>query len=345
MKSLIYNLPIFIAILLSGFSNYKVFKSFQDQLPLLADFNLRQENPILTIDQIESYQDFYPNLNNTIIPIKQLKANYYVRDNNLEKTLEYSAEGDKLNPFLFIGDFQRGRVYYNLNKIDSSYVYLKKAAAGLPRNQSHITHFQKTLARLSKMSELDSLFEKVKDFSEEAVWQNQMYFISVFKTLKEGYNYKDSLYVEQALKKFPNNRIIKIAHQTIVLGLDKIGSANLFDQEALKFYKEKDYSNAVRYWQKAIEIIPEDQAYYFNIARSLTLSKNFKRSDSILVEVKGKSFLVDNGELEFLRAMNYIDNTNENKFKICNLLKESKAKGHKPAENILRQLEQQVGCL
>ena len=52
MKGFIYNLLVVIVIVLSGFSNYKVFKSFQDQLPLLADFNFRQENPILTIDQI-----------------------------------------------------------------------------------------------------------------------------------------------------------------------------------------------------------------------------------------------------------------------------------------------------
>ena len=344
MKNSIYSLLIFIAILLSGFSNFKVFKSYQDQLPLLADFNFRQENLILTIDQIENYQDFYPNLNSTIIPIKQLKANYYVRDNNLEKTLEYSAEGDKANPYLFIGDFQRGRVYYNLNKIDSSYIYLKKAAQGLPRNQSHITHFQKTLAALSKMNELDSLFEKVKDFSEEAVWQNQMYFTSIFKTLKQSNTNRDSLYVEEALKKFPNNKMIRIAHQTIVLGLDKIASANLFDQEAIKFYNEKDYENANKFWKKAIEIIPNDQAYYFNWARSLTLNKNFSTSDSILMEVKTKNFLIDNGELEFLRAMNYIDNISDNKFRVCNLLKESKAKGFEAAENVLRQLEQQIGC-
>ena len=273
-----------------------------------------------------------------------MKANYYVRDNNLEKTLKYSIEGDKKNPFLFIGDFQRGRVYYNLNEIDSSYLYLKKAAKGLPRNQSHITHFQKTLARLSKINELDSLFEKVKDFSEEAVWQNQIYFTNIFKTLKQGNTYRDSLYVEEALKKFPDNRTIRIAHQSIVLGLDKIGSANLFDQEALKFYNEKDYENANKFWKKAIEIIPNDQAYYFNWARSLTLNKNFSSSDSILMEVKRKNFLIDNGELEFLRAMNYIDDISDNKFKVCDLLKESKAKGYEAAENVLRQLEKQIGC-
>ena len=344
MKNFIFNILIFIFIVLSGLSNYKVFKSYQEQLPLLADFNFRQENPILTIEKVENYQDFYPNLNSTMIPIKQLKANYYVRDNNLEKTLEYTAKGDKLNPFLFIGDFQRGRVYYNLNKIDSSYLYLKKAAKGLSRNQSHITHFQKTLARLSKIDELDSLFEKVKYFSEEAVWQNQMYFTSLFKTLKDGHSYKDSLNSEEALKKFPNNRIIKIAHQTINLGLDKIGSANLFDKEALKYFNQKDYENAIKYWWKAVEIIPDDQAYYFNLARSLTLNKNMRRSDSILLEVKRKSFLVDNGELEFLRAMNYIDDISSNKFRVCNLLKESKQKGFKAAENVFKQLEEQIGC-
>ena len=138
--------------------------------------------------------------------------------------------------------------------------------------------------------------------------------------------------------------MIRIAHQTINLGLDKIASANLFDQEALKFFNQKDYENAIKYWGKAVEIIPDDQAYYFNLARSLTLNENLRRSDSILIEVKRKSFLVDNGELEFLRAMNFIDDMSSNKFRVCNLLKESKQKGFKAAENILKQLEQQIGC-
>jgi hypothetical protein len=42
--------------------------------------------------------------------------------------------------------------------------------------------------------------------------------------------------------------------------------------------------------------------------------------------------------------MNYIDDISNNKFRVCNLLKESKQKGFKAAENVLIQLEEQIGC-
>lgn len=345
MTNRILNFIFLVILIIASYSNFRVFKSSQEQLPLLADFNYRQGDPVLSIEVVEQFQHEYPNLNNTVIPLELLKANYYVRDIDLTKTLDYTEKGSRKNPFLFIGEFQRGRVYYKLNKMDSAYYYLKKATKGLPRNQSHITHFQLALGNLEKLDELDSLFKEKKIFAEEAIWQNQVYFKSSVK-LRNGikFNKTDSLNVTEASKKYPNNRVIKIAYQTIFSGLDKISSANLFDREANLNFEQKNYDDAVKFWKKAIEIIPDDQAYYYNIARSLTLKKNFKSSDSILKKVFNSEFIIDDGEIEFLMAMNYIDDVGKNSFKVCNLLKTSYQKGYTNAKNIYDQLDQQIGC-
>jgi len=334
-----------IALILASYSNWRVFKSYQEQLPLLADFNFRQANLGLSTEVIEGFQDYYPNLNSLSIPIKILKANYYVRDQNIEKALKYSNDGNKFNPYLFLSEFQKGRLYLNLNQIDSAYYYLNKAAKGLPKNQSHLTYLQLALGQLEKQEELDSLFELKKNFAEEAFWQNQFFLLSKIKLKKSiAFTSNDSLNVEEAIKKYPKNKIIRVAHQAITLNLNSILSANLFDSEANISFENKDYDEAIKLWKKAIEVIPNDQAYYFNIARSLTLQKKYKSSDSLLKSIIGKGFLVDNGEKEFLMAMNYIDDIDNYRFKVCNLLKTSKEKGFETASNIYKQLDEQVGC-
>lgn len=334
-----------IALTFASYSNWRVFKSYQEQLPIVADFNFRQANLALPTEVIEGFQDEYPNLNNLALPIKILKANYFVRDQNIEKALKYSDEGNKFNPYLLLSEFQKGRLYLNLNQIDSAYYYLNKAAKGLPKNQSHLTYLQLALGQLSKHEELDSLFELKKNFADEAFWQNQFYLTTRIKLNKMiTFSKNDSLIVEEAIKKFPKNNVIRVAYQAITLGLNSMQSANLFDSEANIAFENKDYKEAINLWKKAIEVIPDDQAYYFNIARSLTLQKNYKSSDSLLKSMIGKSFLVDDGEKEFLMAMNYIDDIDNYRYKVCNLLNTSKEKGFELAANIYKQLDEQVGC-
>ena len=54
-------------------------------------------------------------------------------------------------------------------------------------------------------------------------------------------------------------------------------------------------------------MIPNDEAYYLNIARCLSLLKKFSESNTYLDEIEQKKISSGNGMLEFQKGLNFID--------------------------------------
>ena len=91
---------IALILLSSIYTNYRVFRSFEDQTILLYEFNSYQNK--LPIETIENFNDQLPNITVTTLPLKMLKARYYMRDSLVEKALSLLYNAKKDNPFLKI---------------------------------------------------------------------------------------------------------------------------------------------------------------------------------------------------------------------------------------------------
>ena len=112
-------------ILISGYINLKVLKSFVEQSYLLYDFNSFQLS--FPIEQIESYNDFLPNISVSGLPLKMMKARYFMRDSLIDKALSLFHQSSKANPYIRIADLELAKYHYKKDNIDSAEIYSKKA--------------------------------------------------------------------------------------------------------------------------------------------------------------------------------------------------------------------------
>ena len=111
------------------------FQSLKQQGVLLYEFNSGKFN--LSLSQLEEIEDDFPNLTETAMPIKAMKARYFYLNNLKEKAHEYAQLGSKDNPQIYFGENLRAQFFLQEQKIDSAYHYSKLAFYNLPNNMPH----------------------------------------------------------------------------------------------------------------------------------------------------------------------------------------------------------------
>ncbi len=75
--------------------HYINFRSLQEQVFLMVDFNNFQSNLKTPIEQMETFQDKFPTLTTVAMPIKLAKANYYIQNKDYDTALQLIDEGLK----------------------------------------------------------------------------------------------------------------------------------------------------------------------------------------------------------------------------------------------------------
>ena len=88
MKNKISAFFIIILLLAVGISTFKIFQSIRLQTYLLYDFNNDEYNLPYEV-YAEKLDDNYPNISLTTIPIKVLKARYYIELDSFETAKQF----------------------------------------------------------------------------------------------------------------------------------------------------------------------------------------------------------------------------------------------------------------
>ena len=173
-------------ILMSGYINLKVLKSFVEQSYLLYDFNSFQLS--FPIEQVESYNDFLPNITATGLPLKMMKARYFMRDSLIDKALSLFHQSNKANPYIRFADLELSKYHYKKDNLDSAEIYSKNAFKALPRQYLFTRQYFKILTKQKKEEELDSAFKEIKEFFIIDQWRDYM-----FSKIALNKNSKDEL--------------------------------------------------------------------------------------------------------------------------------------------------------
>ena len=90
------------------------FQSLKQQGVLLYEFNSGKFN--LSLSQLEEIEDDFPNLTETAMPIKAMKARYFYLNNLKEKAHEYAQLGSKDNPQIYFGENLRAQFFSTRTK-------------------------------------------------------------------------------------------------------------------------------------------------------------------------------------------------------------------------------------
>ena len=76
---------------------------------MLYEFNNATYN--LTLAELDEIEDDFPNLTETAMPIKAMKARYFYLNNQKEKAHQYALLGAKDNPQIFFGESLKAQFF------------------------------------------------------------------------------------------------------------------------------------------------------------------------------------------------------------------------------------------
>ena len=301
---------------------------------LINDFNVSRyfTRPL---SQIEMIPDEFPNITLTTIPIKAAKANYYMMQNELDfaKKLNFSAINE--NPYIGIAESNLSEIYFKEKKYDSSLHFAKISVNKLPNNPRHIINLQRAFAISANKKALDSIFTlyKQKDKIDYTFFVNHFSFLT---NITKDFSDSDKIKISNSVKRFPKNKTLLLYEKIINYG-NSIDISNELDKIAFELYNEKEYERAIESWDRAIEIIPNEDSYYLNIAQSLILLKRYEEAGFYLDRIVELGIEFSDGKLEFLKGLNYYEQKNISK--ACEMLRISSRKNYTLSRSILKKIK------
>jgi len=249
--------------LISGFINYKVFRSLIDQALLIYEFNAFQLN--VPYEIVEPMDVDFPNITVTTLPMKALKGRYLMRDSVSSQALELLYQSRKDNPFLGIGEFELSKYHLNKKNLDSALFYSKIAFQALPNNplMSRI-HFE-VLTRMKKDSLLDVSFHQIKDNFIFEQWADYLFCkLEIGKTPRKEL----ALILNSVKKTMPGNNQFSTLNTLINIGSENLNDFSRMIIEAETLYSKEKFNEAANLYEASAMKDPTEFTHFENAALS-----------------------------------------------------------------------------
>ncbi len=254
MKNKFFFISSLIVLLASVIINYKLNESFKEQSVLILEFN-NSGSLNYPIEMVEKFEDVFPNLSSTAVPISLFKARYFLKAKQPVEGLKLLYKAESENPYIGLVDFELAKFYFHRNK-DSAYKYAKRAHFKLPRNDYHSKIYFKVLANKGKENELDSAFNIIKNAKRFDQWKDYIFTKLEMNNsnrdkLKELLNNAD-FFKDREDELYTLKTLVNIGYESLGEFQSKILKAEtLFDQnrllESAVIYDEISNSDPTRY--------------------------------------------------------------------------------------------------
>ena len=275
LSSLILGLSL--ALLIPGLIIHVLsYQSLTQQGRLLYEFNTGDYK--LTLAELEQIEDDFPNLTETAMPIKAMKARYFYLNNQKEKAHKYAFLGAKDNPQIYFGESLKSQFFAQEQNQDSAYYYSKLAFNNLPNNMPHYNLYMNSLVNRKDLQEINRAFYYVQSLAGDTSTIWQIYLRSLASVLSLGDSFAMSKAAE-AFKLFPQNDIIFQLYRMMTYGQERVGKAQQLYQNANKLYNERNYDEAFNLFNQAFDLDPLEFSYALN--SGLSLYENAKYEEAI----------------------------------------------------------------
>jgi len=238
------------------FVSYKNFNSYKQQKTLFNDLN----NANYSNKSIEFYstlEDELPNLTFTSIPIKAMKALYYLENqpDSLNYVKSLLKRSIKDNPFLKYSEGNLSKIYYAERKFDSAYFYARESFEGLPKNAVHFAMISKLFANNKNIDSIIYTFDKINE--RPLVDVNRVFFASMnnfYESLSDSLQSEVFNKAVSAKKYFNTDDDLQLLVDNIIYTKDSVNLANDFEDMGSEFLEKKNYVNGIKYYEKALKI-------------------------------------------------------------------------------------------
>lgn len=254
------------------YSHYRVHNSFIQQRKLLKDFNALDFSEIP--EDIDDYEDNYPNVGVTTIPLKVLKGMYFAKSSP-DKAIALAKASIKDNPYLYFSESYLAVLYSNKGELDSAFYFANKAYKNAPTIDLHAATYLPFLSLKKDTTALEDVSGFLEKTESEFIWSR---YIETLLSIKDSLSDSDRKLIEKASKKFPKFNFFKSINSTKNYTIKKLREADSLAKLAKAKFENQEFLKARTLYLKASKLIPSEPAYVENIARSYMRDKDFDQA-------------------------------------------------------------------
>ena len=332
MNSLIKTILAVFLILQIGvvYVSYKNFNSYKQQKTLFNDLNSANYSN-KSIEFYSTLEDELPNLTFTSIPIKAMKALYYLENqpDSLNYVKSLLKRSIKDNPFLKYSEGNLSKIYYAERKFDSAYFYARKSFEGLPKNAVHFAMIAKLFANNKKIDSIIYNFDKINE--RPLVDVNRIFFASMnnfYNSLADSLQSEVFKKAKKAKLKFKTDDDLQLLVDNIIYTKDSVNLAVEYENKGSKFLEQRDFINGIKFFEKALKIREVNYDYFQTLGLAYYNIGEHSKSIEYLMKLENNGIPLDPLSL-YVMGINYY---NTRKFNIgCQYLDRSRKFGQKNA--------------
>ena len=251
------------------------YQSLTQQGRLLYEFNNGDYK--LTLAELDQIEDDFPNLTETAMPIKAMKARYFYLNNQKEKAHQYALLGAKDNPQIYFGESLKAQFFQTEQKKDSSYYYSKLAFDNLPNNMPHYNVYMNDLVLRRDVEEIHKTFDFVHSLAGDTpvIWN--IYLTALARTTSLG-NPLSMGKAAEAFKLFPQDKKIFTLYRIMTYGEQNLIQAKNLYEKAIQFYNDRKFDQAFDLFKEAFDKDPLDYSYALNTGFSLYENGKYEKA-------------------------------------------------------------------
>ena len=259
------------------------YQSLTQQGRLLYEFNNGTFN--LTLAEIDQIEDDFPNLTETAMPIKAMKARYFYINNQKDKAHEYALLGSKDNPQIFFGENLKAQFFASEQQIDSAYYYSKLAFENLPNNMPHYNLYMNSLVARKDVAGMNKTFETVRAIGGDTTILWSIYLRSLGSVNPLGDTTTMSKAAE-AFKLFPQDDIIFSLYRVLTYGQQRVVQAEQLYKQGTELYNARDFIAAFNSFREAFDLDPLVYSYALNSGLALYENRQYQEAITYLKMVQ-----------------------------------------------------------
>ncbi len=281
-------------------------------------------------DYIASLFGDFPSIDDTASPVEDIKARYYIKDNQLEAAEKSIQKSRKINPYSLYAISQKVELLDKQKKYDSVLFYNKYLFEHQPHYPLYYQRYVQSLARKKDTTAILNVYKKNANKNLGATY----YSYTLSYLLDAGYPAKKAFKIAQTgLQKFPTDPVlldIKNQFRYIVSDPKSTDKEKNIQSTA---DKTLDFSKALVFYLEEHKKNPKNYITTENLGICYYQQKNYTLAIKYLKEViDAKAF--QNGKSEYVAAASYyaLGNTNQ----ACVLAQQSLKLNYPDAKQIIK---------
>jgi len=262
-------ITIVLIMLPVAYVTNSTFESMKIQPRVYGDLDAKN----LSIAEVETLNNYFPNLSATGLAIADIIGTYYVKNAKYEESIPYFNEGKLANPQFHLSDTYKSLAYINLNKDDSALKYAVIGFDERPRSKTAYNQIVNITAKLKDSVRLKKAFlTYIKYRNEDFGWY--LYLNNIIR-MKQAFTPEIITLVDSACKLFPTSTDLKNLQNIYKNG------AQIAAQQNTAAIPLNNVSEAINEKNKTLSLLISKATYLFNGTKYIDAAKVFLEASAL----------------------------------------------------------------